>query len=211
MAPETSPEPGPKLFPAAPVQSDAAGGVEGPVQSGVEGADPQPELFYIPYERFLADVEALALQLEPDDWRPDFLVGIGRGGLVPAAYLSHRLDVAMLSVDHSSGEPGFAGELLDKLAAKIRDGRYILIVDDINDSGSTITFLRDAIEAKSGDGAKLRVAVLVNNIRSKAKAEYWGTQLDRDVDKRWFVFPWEALASPETLIGAAAEVPERLA
>ena len=175
--------------------------------SDVEG----PTLFYIPFDQFLADVEAVAGRIETEDWRPDFLVGIGRGGLVPAAFLSHRLDVALLSVDHSSGEPGFAGDLLDKLAAKIRDGCSILIVDDINDSGSTIAFLRAAIDAKSGHPERLRVAVLVNNIRSRAKAEYWGTQLDRDVDKRWFVFPWEALGTRETLIGAAAEVPERLA
>lgn len=170
-----------------------------------------PTLSYITFDRFLADVEAVALQLESDSWRPDFLVGIGRGGLVPAAFLSHRLDIALLSVDHSSGEAGFAGDLLDKLAAKIRDGCSILIVDDINDSGSTIAFLREAINAKSGHPGRLRVAVLVNNIRSRAHAEYWGTQLDRAADKSWFVFPWEALGTRETLIGAAAEVPERLA
>ena len=113
-------------------------------------------------------------------WQPDFLVGIGRGGLVPAAYLSHRTGIQMLSVDHSSGEVGFGDELLDKLAAKIRAGSRILIVDDINDSGGTIQYLRAAIEAKSDDPAGLRVAVLVHNVRSKAKAEYRGSEIDRD-------------------------------
>ena len=41
--------------------------------------------------------------------------------------------IQMLSVDHSSGEVGFGDDLLDvKLAAKIRAGCQILIVDDIN-------------------------------------------------------------------------------
>jgi xanthine phosphoribosyltransferase len=93
-----------------------------------------PELFYVAYERFLIDVETLAHALERDSWRPDFLVGVGRGGLVPAAYLSHRTQIPMLSVDHSSGEAGFADELLSKLAAKSRGGTRILTVDDINDS-----------------------------------------------------------------------------
>ena len=171
----------------------------------------EPVLHYIPYERFLADLEAVAVQLERDAWQPDFLIGIGRGGLVPAAFLSHRLGIAMLSVDVSSGEPGFAGELLDKLAAKVIAGKRILIVDDINDSGGTIAFLRAEIEAKAGSGEGVRVAVLVNNIRSKAKAEYHGTELDRDADKRWFVFPWEAVAPRETLTVEALAVPERLA
>jgi uncharacterized protein len=144
----------------------------------------EPTLFYLPYERFLDEVETLAAAIEADPWKPDFLVGIGRGGLVPAAYLSHRTGTQMLSVDHSSGEVGFGDELLDKLAAKIRDGRNILIVDDINDSGGTIRYLRAAIEAKGADPDRLRVAVLVHNIRSKAKAEYHGSEIDRDEDKK---------------------------
>lgn len=175
-------------------------------------ASEEPVLFYIPYERFLADVEAVARRLEGDEWRPDFLVGIGRGGLVPAAFLSHRLGIAMLSVDHSSGEPGFGEELLVKLAAKVEAGARILIVDDINDSGTTIACLRAAIEARCrGAEERLRVAVLINNGRSKAKAEYWSVEIDREQDKRWFVFPWEALAPTPVLIAEAEEVPERLA
>ena len=171
---------------------------------------PAPEFFYVPYERFLDEVETVARLIEADEWRPDFLVGIGRGGLVPAAYLSHRTGIALLSVDHSTGEAGFGDELLDRLAAKIRDGARILIVDDINDSGGTIEYLRAAIDAKSGDPAGLRIAVLVNNIRSRSHSEYHGSELDRDADKRWYVFPWEAVAPRETLAREAAEVPERI-
>jgi len=171
----------------------------------------EPVLHYLPYERFLDEVETLARLLEADAWRPDFLVGIGRGGLVPAAYLSHRTGLQMLSVDHSSGEAGFGEELLDKLAAKIRSGSNILIVDDINDSGGTIQYLRAAIEAKIGEPGRLRVAVLVHNVRSKAKAEYHGSEIDRDRDKRWYVFPWEAVAPRSTLKVEALAVPERLA
>ena len=173
--------------------------------------DADPVLHYLPYERFLDEVETLALALEADVWKPDFLVGIGRGGLVPAAYLSHRTGIQMLSVDHSSGEVGFGDELLDKLAAKVRAGSNILIVDDINDSGGTIQYLRMAIEAKIGEPDRLRVAVLVHNVRSKAKAEYHGSEIDREQDKRWYVFPWEAVAPRSTLKVEALAVPERLA
>lgn len=171
---------------------------------------PEPILHYIPYERFLEEVETVARAIEADSWRPDLLVGIGRGGLVPAAYLSHRTGIQMLSVDHSSGETGFGDDLLDKLAAKIRGGHRILIVDDINDSGATIAYLRAAVDAKSGDPAGLRIAVLVNNVRSKSLSEYHGSEIDRDADKRWYVFPWEAVAPRATLASDALAVPERL-
>lgn len=169
-----------------------------------------PELSYIAYETFLADVEAVAEKLKGGGWRPDFLIGIGRGGLVPAAYLSHRLGIGMLSVDISSGEPAFADELLEKLGGKIESGKRLLIVDDINDSGTTIASLRALLEAQGADEARLRVAVLIDNVSSRAKAEYWSRRIDRRHDKSWFVFPWEAVAPPATLIEDSQQVPERL-
>ncbi|HEY0012659.1 MAG TPA: phosphoribosyltransferase family protein [Allosphingosinicella sp.] len=171
----------------------------------------EPTFRKIPHERFLEEVETIARLLETDAWAPDFLVGIGRGGLVPAVYLSHRTGLPLLTVDHSTGDHGFGGELLDKVAAKIAAGLRILIVDDINDSGGTINFLRAAIEAKVDAPERLRVAVLVHNVRSKARAEYHGSEIDRDEDKSWYVFPWEAVAPRASLVEDAAAVPERIA
>lgn len=170
----------------------------------------EPDFLHVSHERFLAEVETIARLVEADDWQPDFLIGIGRGGLVPAAYLSHRLGLPLLTVDHSTGDPGFGEELLEKLAAKIRGGARMLIVDDINDSGGTIAHLRAAIGARIETPARLRVAVLVHNIRSQALAEYHGSEIDRDRDKRWYVFPWEAVAPRAALTADAAAVPERI-
>ena len=160
----------------------------------------EPELSYIPYPEFVADVQAVAEALRRDEWRPDHIVGIGRGGLVPAAYLSHRTGISLLSVDYSSGVPSFAEELMEKLAVTTREGRTILLVDDINDSGRTIDTLRKS----------LRVAVLIDNVRSTARVDYRSRTIDRASDKRWFVFPWEAMAERRTLLEEAEAVPERL-
>ena len=170
-----------------------------------------PVFFHISHERFLDEIEALAAAIGADPWQPDYLVGIGRGGLVPAVYLSHRTGLPLLTVDHSTGDRGFGDELLEKLAAKICAGGRILIVDDINDSGATINYLRAAIAAKTDDPAGLRVAVLMDNVRSQATADYRGSTIDRAEDKRWYVFPWEAVAPEAALARDAQAVPERLA
>jgi hypoxanthine phosphoribosyltransferase len=117
----------------------------------------------------------------------------------------------MLSVDHSSGDAAFADELLAKLAAKSREGSRILIVDDINDSGSTLAYLREVLVRHGCSEPHIREAVLVNNVRSRARVEYAGTHIDRSQDKRWYVFPWEAVAPRESLFEDAAEMPERIA
>jgi hypothetical protein len=53
--------------------------------------------------------------------------------------------------------------------------------------------------------------VLIDNVCSQAKADYRGSELDRSRDKRWFVFPWEAVAPRTVLTDEAQQVPERLA
>lgn len=170
----------------------------------------QPQLVPVSYDQFVADVKAVAVNVQASGWQPDHIVGIGRGGLVPGAYLSHRTGISLLSVDYSAGVPGFADELLAKLAAHTCEGKRILLVDDINDSGKTITALRGAILGAGAEGQNLRVAVLINNSRSPAAVDYSARTIDRAIDKSWFVFPWEAMAPETTLVEEAQEVPERL-
>jgi len=172
---------------------------------------PDPELHPISHERFIAYVETLADRIAEVHWSPDLLVGIGRGGLVPTVYLSHRLDRPMLSVDYSGASPDRTDALFDDLAARSRAGVRVLIVDDINDSGGTISHIRRTLEEKGGDAAHVRFAMLLTNSRSRQRVDYWAEDIDRDTDKRWFVFPWEALASRQAIVDEALSVPDRLA
>ncbi|MET0371073.1 MAG: phosphoribosyltransferase domain-containing protein [Sphingobium sp.] len=171
----------------------------------------EPDLFYIAHDDFLADCRASAGMLRTSGWQPDFVVGIGRGGLVPAVYISHQLQLPMLSIDHSSKVPGFAEELLGKVAEKSAAGTKLLFVDDINDSGGTIETIRRLLAEAGCDHGNLRFLVLLNNSRSKVAVDYWSQMIDRDSDKRWFVFPWEAVESKAAILEEALSVPERLA
>ena len=165
----------------------------------------------IPHERFVADVRALAAAIAASGWQPDHIVGIGRGGLVPGAYLSHATGISLLSIDHSAGIPSFAEELLVRLAEQTRAGTRVLLVDDINDSGRTIGAIRRAILAAGADPAGLRVGVLLDNLRSAVRVDFAARTIDRLTDKSWFVFPWEQMAPQATLVAESAAVPERLA
>lgn len=171
-----------------------------------------PVLTPIDQAQFVADVRTLAALLAADaDWRPTFLIGIGRGGLVPAVYLSHATGVQTLSCDLSSHVPDFAGDVVVRLAARTRGGERLLFVDDINDSGRTIAGLRRLLaEADAAPGA-VRFATLLDNSVSAERVEYSARTIDRTVTKDWFVFPWEALAPDESIAEDAAEVPERTA
>ncbi|KQO08049.1 phosphoribosyltransferase [Sphingomonas sp. Leaf242] len=165
----------------------------------------------IPQHEFVAAIHILAAKLVEDTWKPDFIIGIGRGGLVPAVFLSHAIGLPTLSVDYSSQVKDFADEPLVKLAKRTRDGERLLFLDDINDSGRTITHLRHALAAAGAVAGSVRFAMLIDNVSSAERIEYSARRIDRAVTKDWFVFPWEAVAPAAAIAEDAAEVPERIA
>lgn len=169
-----------------------------------------PVFNHLAYDDFFDMVQVLSARIAGDDWQPDFIIGVGRGGLVPAVYVSHALQIPMLSVDHSAKVPGFADELLGKVADKSAAGTRLLFVDDINDTGGTILSIRNLLAENGCNPDNLRFAVLIDNCRSKARVDHAARIIDRSEDKRWFVFPWEAVMNAETLAAEARAVPERL-
>lgn len=166
----------------------------------------------ISHDDFIADVMALAAQLAAKaDWVPSFIIGIGRGGLAPAVYLSHATGLPMLSVDYSSQVSDFADAPLARLAARTRAGERLLFLDDINDSGATIGKMRAILTAEGAVPDGVRFATLLDNIRSSQRVDYAARNIDRSITKDWFIFPWESVAPATALEEDAAAVPERIA
>jgi len=165
----------------------------------------------IPHDDFVAAVHALAAAIRDAGWTPDFIIGIGRGGLAPAVYLSHATGLPMLSVDYSSQVDDFAEAPLVRLAERTRAGEKLLFIDDINDSGRTIAHIRGTLAAAGATAAVMRFATLIDNASSAERVDYRARTIDRRTMKDWFVFPWEAVAPSASIEQDAAEVPDRIA
>jgi hypoxanthine phosphoribosyltransferase len=82
------------------------------------------------------------------------------------------------------------------------EGKRILIVDDINDSGATLNWIKQDWQSgcfpknkrwKEVWGNNVRVAVLVDNESSKSKlnVSYSAVDLNKAEEDLWIVFPWE--------------------
>jgi hypoxanthine phosphoribosyltransferase len=123
-------------------------------------------------------------------------------------FLSHRMGLPLVSIDHSTRIAQFGEELV---AARTRAGDHLLFVEDINDSGKTIGEIRAALVERGAEIANTRFAVLIDNVKSRQRVEYSFREIDRGIVKDWFVFPWEAMAPATVLAEEALEVPERLA
>lgn len=169
------------------------------------------EIVFTPFthDSLVAGIHAIAEAAA--EWAPSLLVGVGRGGLAPAVYLSHRMGLSMVSIDHSTRIAQFGEELVAVLAQRTRDGDRLLFLEDINDSGRTIGEIRAALAAQGAVSANIRFAVLLDNLQSSQRVDYAFERIDRSVTKDWFVFPWEAMAPKAALVEDACEVPERIA
>jgi hypoxanthine phosphoribosyltransferase len=153
----------------------------------------------------------IAIDILKSDWRPEYIVGISRGGLSAAVILSHILEVPMHTLkvtlrdgieedcDHnlwmSEDAVGYG-----KMGCLENEPTNILIVDDINDSGATYAWIkkdwRSTCLPNLSDwdtvfGTNVRFAVLVNNLASKESADFSAMEINKEEDPSWIVFPWE--------------------
>lgn len=171
----------------------------------------------------------IARQLHKDNWRPDYIVGITRGGAVPAIMLSQYLSVPMHPLEVSLRDGGQCvsncgmaedalgypkqdrfiedesdlGAVLDAASNLLEQGesyKNILVVDDINDSGATINWIKkdwtSSCLPNDPDwnnvwGNNVRFAVLTNNLASKETVNYSVWEVNKSEEDCWLVYPWE--------------------
>jgi hypoxanthine phosphoribosyltransferase len=143
-------------------------------------------------------------QLQRDAWQPDYVVGLTRGGLVPANLISQYLEVPMetLKVSLRDASMEHPPESNLWMAEDAYRRKKILIVDDINDSGATLNWIKkdweDSCLPESDRwfevwGDNVRIAVLVDNEASKSQlnSNYSAIGLNKAEEDCWIVFPWE--------------------
>jgi len=149
-------------------------------------------------------------QMVKDNWKPELIIGITRGGAIPAVMLSHYLNVPMhtLNVSLRDGELGpesncwMSEDAYGYKSQDNQDPKKILIVDDINDSGATLNWIKEDWQSSCipGDtdrwnsvwGNTTRFAVMINNEASDFKdVNYMGQHINKFENPVWCVFPWE--------------------
>jgi len=162
----------------------------------------------------------IALQMYKDNWRPDYIVGITRGGNVPATILSNMLNVRgealKVSLRDATGESesncwmasdafGYVDEeerTNTKSRWDIGKRKKILIVDDINDTGATFNWIKQDWPAgclpneeswKTVWHNNVRFATITDNLSSdfNGTVDYSVHEVNKAEQDVWLVYPWE--------------------
>lgn len=165
-------------------------------------------------EQFTNYVSKICRDIASSNWKPDYIVGITRGGLIPAVMISHYFQVPMLSLnvslrdtgettsDLGMSEDAFGYDFESETKFKLENAKNILIVDDINDTGATLNWIIDDWESNCLSNnnrweqvwnSNVKFAVIVDNLASKCNVtmDYFGIEIDKSEDDVWVEFPYE--------------------
>ena len=162
---------------------------------------------YHTWQDIEGQTQEILRQVMLSDWRPDYVVGLTRGGLVPAnlisQYLGCRMETLKVSLRDGAEQESNLWMAEDAFGHEMERPKNILIVDDINDTGATLNWIQtdwpsgcfpDNPRWSEVWGTNVRVAVLVDNESSKSQIpiSYSAVDINKAEEDCWIVFPWES-------------------
>lgn len=123
-------------------------------------------------------------------YQPDLIVGLSRGGLIPAVHISHRIEVPMRPVVWQTRDGGVKQLDDEVMKALHEDKKTVVFVDDINDSGKTFNEVKDTYcgQLTVNNNYSAYFVSLVEKKGSDFHCDEAELTID---DKRWIIFPWE--------------------
>ena len=129
-----------------------------------------------------------AEKIRQSSFKPDVIVGITRGGWVPARVLSDLLgvpDFATVRVEFYLGVTETRNEpvLIQGVSAAVT-GKKVLIVDDVADTGKSLQLAREHVLQQGA--TEVKIATVYRKPWSVIKPDYYETETSC-----WVVFPWE--------------------
>jgi len=136
------------------------------------------------YEMLLEQSE----KINKTGYQPDILVGIARGGMVPASILSDLLgvrQVVMIRIEFYDdiAKPGMQPVITQFLNVTV-NGKKVLLIDDVSDSGLSLKIAKQYLIAEGA--VEIKIATLYAKAITKTMPDFI-----EKITSRWIVFPWE--------------------
>jgi uncharacterized protein len=141
------------------------------------------------WDEIYAKTTALAKKIRKNEnARFDVIVGVSRGGMVPARILSDLLEVPNLLVTRCEYYVDYhQRSKTPSVTQKIQEdvgGKRVLVVDDVADSGDSLKSVKEYIKSKRPKAVKF--ATIYVKPHSKEIPDYWAQETTA-----WIIFPWE--------------------
>lgn len=147
------------------------------------------------WEKIEEAVEELGNKIKDSGFKPDYIIGITTGGIVPLGLLVKQLGLRnILTVSAGSYEKDKQKELSITYMPEIDlSNKKILLVDEIAETGKTLKKISEAVLEKYKAGQIKTAVIVVNKERCIFMPDFFVVE----EPKEWVVFPWEKKEFPE--------------
>lgn len=137
--------------------------------------------YHVTWEGVEKSVEALCLQITNTLENPiDLVVGIARGGVIPARLVAEQLDIHDIEVIKKN-------DSINDIFGKLNGYINILFIDDINDTGKTFNALTQVMNHMAIRG-QYQMGALYKRYNTTFKSARFGIEIK---DDNYLIFPWE--------------------
>jgi uncharacterized protein len=134
--------------------------------------------YYLNWDDIENLVKKTALKIKKNNKKYDLIIGIKNGGIIPTILISRELDINDIEFITIGKNKIFKFNKFHK------DKKYLLIIDEIYDTGKTFSIVNEYFKRFEYD-----YACLVSRYRIPDNNKIvTGKVLNH---KRWIVFPWE--------------------
>lgn len=156
----------------------------------------QPEWYHpdrenLTWEIFGEASRYLSQEIVDSGWFPELIVGVARGGLIPAGAIGYAIGVKAMGainvefytdIGETLPEPLVLSPQLDMDSLA---GKRVLVVDDVADSGKTLDLLVNLLKETA---AEVRSAVIYTKPTTIFEPDFSWKKTDQ-----WINFAWSAL------------------
>jgi len=162
---------------------------------------------FIQEQEILEDSYRLAVQIYTSGYRPDFIVGVWRGGSTVGIYVQECLQYLGVETDHIAIRTSYRGmnDYLNNLDSdreiQVHGLQYLfenmnaddalLIVDDVYSSGRNVAAVIDRLQDKTRRNMPEEVRIAVPYYRSQARQANRAPDYFLHEYDEWLVLPYE--------------------
>lgn len=177
------------------------------------------EKYFISANELLESSFRLAESIYNSGFRPEFIIGVWRGGAPVGIAVQEYFDLVGEPADHiairTSSYYGIDQQQkevkvfgLNYVIDNIHRDQQLLIVDDVFDSGRSIAAIMDAIRAKAGEQTPTVIKIACPWYKPSRNVTHLTPDYYVHTTDQWLVFPHElvGLTDEEVIKGKGAEI-----
>jgi len=150
------------------------------------------------------EIEQLCRELAQkiSSYKPDLIIALSRGGIVPARLISDLLiikDIITIKVNHwgITATKDKTAEISYALPIDLSE-KKVLVVDDITDTGESLSLAKKYI-IENMKPKELKTATLYHIDHSSIVPDFFARELKAS-DWTWFVWPWNFFEDIKTIL-----------